>query len=80
MRQVAAAEDVILVDQHAHFAELGNGGVPWGLMNDPFHPSAVGHAALALELARVLGLAPQGPRARTAALLEGLVGTARVFG
>ena len=80
VRRVAAAEDVILVDQYAHFAELGGGGVPWGLMNDPFHPSAAGHAALALELARVLGIAPEGPRARTAALLEGMVGTARVFG
>ncbi|KYJ97062.1 MULTISPECIES: SGNH/GDSL hydrolase family protein [Microbacterium] len=80
VRRVAGEEDVILVDQHAHFAELGNGGVPWGLMNDPFHPSAAGHAALAVELARVLGIAPKGPRARTVALLEGIVGTARVFG
>lgn len=80
VRRVAGEDDVILVDQHAHFAELGNGGVPWGLMNDPFHPSAAGHAALAVELARVLGIAPEGPRARTIPLLEGIVGTARVFG
>lgn len=80
VREVAASEDVILVDQFARFAELGAGGVPWGLMNDPFHPSATGHAALALELANVLGIRPDGPRARTHALLEGLVATARVTG
>ncbi|MDF2510014.1 MAG: hypothetical protein K0Q52_3873 [Microbacterium sp.] len=78
VREVAASEDVILVDQFSRFAELGAGGVPWGLMNDPFHPSATGHAALALELANVLGIRPEGPRARTHALLEGLVATARV--
>lgn len=78
VRRVAADDDAILVDQHARFAELGDGGVPWGLMNDPFHPSAAGHAALAKELARVLGIRPEGPRARTLALLEGIVGTARM--
>jgi len=62
VRDVAAAEGTILVDQFARFAELGNGGVPWGLMNDPFHPNATGHAALALELATVLGLDPVGSR------------------
>jgi len=77
VRQVAAGEDVILVDQYARFAELGAGGVPWGLMNDPFHPNTEGHAALALELAHAIGIRPEGPRARTFALLEGLVATAR---
>jgi len=62
VRDVAATEDTILVDQFARFAELGNGGVPWGLMNDPFHPNATGHAALALELAEALGLDPAGSR------------------
>ena len=62
VRDVAAAEGTILVDQFARFTELGNGGVPWGLMNDPFHPNATGHAALALELATVLGLDPVGSR------------------
>ncbi|WP_101847773.1 SGNH/GDSL hydrolase family protein [Zhihengliuella sp. ISTPL4] len=80
VRRVAVAEDVILVDQYAHFVELGNGGMAWGLMNDPFHPGAAGHAALALELARVLGITPEGPRARTVGLLDGMVGTARLFG
>ncbi|PRA81344.1 SGNH/GDSL hydrolase family protein [Microbacterium sp. MYb66] len=78
VREVASSEDVILVDQFARFAELGAGGVPWGLMNDPFHPSATGHAALALELADVLGIRPEGPRGRTLPLLEGLVTTARL--
>lgn len=58
VRDVAAAEGTLLVDVFARFADLGNGGVPWGLMNDPFHPNATGHAALALELATVLGLDP----------------------
>jgi len=80
VREVAASEDVILVDQYARFAELGAGGVPWGLMNDPFHPNATGHAALALELADALGIRSEGPRARTAALLEGQVASARLYG
>lgn len=80
VRQVADSEDVILIDQYARFAELGAGSVPWGLMNDPFHPNTEGHAALALELARGLGIRPEGPRARTFALLDGLVATARLNG
>ncbi|MFK3677157.1 SGNH/GDSL hydrolase family protein [Microbacterium sp. NPDC090218] len=78
VREVAASEDVILVDQHARFAELGAGDVPWGMMNDPFHPNATGHAALALELAEALGVLPEGPRARTTALLGGMVAAARL--
>ncbi|GAA4489464.1 SGNH/GDSL hydrolase family protein [Microbacterium panaciterrae] len=62
VRDAAAAEQTILVDQFARFAEIGGGGVPWGLMNDPFHPGATGHAALALELATVLGLDPESSR------------------
>lgn len=76
VRRAAAEDDVILVDQHARFTELGGGGVPWGLMNDPFHPNAAGHAALALELARVLGIRPS--PSRTLALLEGQVSAARL--
>lgn len=78
VREVAVSEDVILVDQHARFTELGNGRVPWGLMNDPFHPNAAGHAALALELANVLDLCPQPPSDRTLPLLEALVTAARL--
>ena len=80
VRHVAASEDVILVDQYARFADIGAGGIPWGLMNDPFHPNTEGHAALALELAHVIGIRPDGPRARTFALLEGMVATARLNG
>ncbi|UNK70695.1 SGNH/GDSL hydrolase family protein [Microbacterium sp. H1-D42] len=58
IRDVAAAEDVILVDQFAKFTELGHGGVAMNLLHDPFHPGAAGHAVLALEIARVLGLQP----------------------
>lgn len=61
VREVATAQDVILVDQFARFAELGSGrphDIPWGLLGDPFHPNAAGHAALAVELAETLGLVP----------------------
>lgn len=78
VREVAASEDVILVDQHDRFTALGNGGVPWGLMGDPFHPNAAGHAALALELATVLGIRPIFERNRTLPLLEARVATARL--
>lgn len=63
IRDVAVAEGLILADQHAMFAAFaegtgpGNEGHPWGLLDDAFHPNADGHAALALELARALGLA-----------------------
>lgn len=76
VREVAASEDVILVDQHARFAEIGGGGVPWGLMNDPFHPNAAGHAALALGLADTLALRPAVSRALP--LLEAQVRAARL--
>ncbi len=80
VRDVAASEDVILVDQHARFTDLGNGGVPWGLMGDPFHPNAAGHAALALELANTLDICPQPDRDRTLPLLEAQVAMARLNG
>lgn len=76
VRTVAAREDVILVDQFARYAELGGGGVPWGLMGDPFHPNAAGHAALALEIASVLSIRP--PRSRTLALLTAHVEAGRL--
>jgi len=78
VREVAASEDVIIVDQHARFTDLGNGGVPWGMMNDPFHPNAAGHAALALELAHALDICPQADRDRTLPLLESQTTAARL--
>lgn len=57
IRDVAGAEGVILVDQHAAFTAFsagtgpGNEDMPWGLLDDAFHPSAAGHALLALGLA-----------------------------
>lgn len=62
VRDVALAENTILADPFARFAALGGGDVPWGLLNDPIHPNAAGHAVLALELAEVLGLDPVGSR------------------
>jgi lysophospholipase L1-like esterase len=77
VRAVAASDDVILVDQLARFTDLGGGGVPWALMNDPFHPNATGHAALAVELARALGIRPDPARSRTLELLEARVEAVR---
>lgn len=70
VREVAASEDTILVDQYARLTEIGNGGVPWGLMDDPFHPNGAGHAALTIELAGALGIRPEPARSRTLPLLE----------
>lgn len=62
IRDVAAREQALVIDQYALFAKFsagtgpGNEEMPWGLLDDAFHPSAAGHAALAYELARVLGL------------------------
>jgi lysophospholipase L1-like esterase len=78
VRAVAASEDVILVDQLARFTELGAGGIPWGLMGDPFHPNATGHAALAVELAHALGIRPAPERNRTLPLLEAQVDAIRI--
>ncbi|MGB4135087.1 MAG: SGNH/GDSL hydrolase family protein [Microbacterium sp.] len=68
VRDVSAAQGTILVDLFARFAELGAdqvSGIPWDLMNDPFHPNASGHAAIALELAEALGLGAAGSPALT---------------
>lgn len=78
VRDVADTDDIILVDQHARLIELSAGGIPWRLMGDPIHPNAAGHAALAVEMARVLGIRPSPERARTLPMLEGLVNAARV--
>lgn len=73
VRDVAASEDVILVDQHARLTAIGNGGVPWAMMDDAFHPNGAGHGALAIELAAALGISPTPLRSRTLPLLEGRV-------
>lgn len=59
IRDVALAEGAILIDHFANWERLGasgQGGAPWGLFHDPFHPNAAGHAAIALEIAETLGL------------------------
>lgn len=71
IRDVSTREGVILVDQFAAFAEFsagtgpGNDDIAWGLLDDAFHPSAAGHALLALGLAEELGLDLPGSRVRT---------------
>ncbi|WP_435748697.1 SGNH/GDSL hydrolase family protein [Microbacterium sp. PMB16] len=72
IRDVAEREGVILVDQHARFEDFsagtgpGNERMPWGLLDDAFHPGAAGHALLALGLAEGLGLDAAGSRVLTA--------------
>jgi lysophospholipase L1-like esterase len=72
IRDVAAHDDVILVDQYAAFAEFsagtgpGNDGMPWGLLDDAFHPNAAGHALLALGWAGALGFTGAGGAAGAA--------------
>lgn len=71
IRDVSTREGVILVDQFAAFAEFpagtgpGNDDIAWGLLDDAFHPSAAGHALLALGLAEQLGLDTPDSRVRT---------------
>lgn len=83
IREVAASEGVMLVDQHAAFAAFaegtgpGNEGHPWGLLDDAFHPNADGHAALALELARGLGLTDGVDASRVVTDLAARVAVAR---
>jgi lysophospholipase L1-like esterase len=80
IRDVAAAQDTILVDQFARFAKRGAGkvnGVPWQLMGDPFHPNAAGHAELALGIAESLGLTPAPDRDRVLPVLRAQVHAAR---
>ncbi|MDQ0614494.1 acyl-CoA thioesterase-1 [Microbacterium sp. W4I4] len=75
VRDVAAAQDTILVDQFTRFADIGRGrvnDVPWSLMNDPFHPGAAGHAVLALGIAESLGLG-SGAQSRVLAQLRAQV-------
>ncbi|WP_067196389.1 SGNH/GDSL hydrolase family protein [Microbacterium sp. XT11] len=83
IRDVAARGGVMLVDQHARFAEFsagtgpGNEGMPWGLLDDAFHPNAAGHALLALEWARTLGLDARTAESRVLADLTARVAVAR---
>lgn len=56
VRAVAEESGAMLVDHHAYFLALGGERFPWPLLDDPFHPGALGHGAIALELTRVLGI------------------------
>lgn len=75
VRDVAREEETLLVDIFARFDLLGLGRFPEALMNDAFHPNSAGHAAIGLEIARVLGLNPE--ESRTIPSLEAQVELAR---
>lgn len=80
IRDVADEQGTILVDHFDRFAEMGvdhQGDVPWGLLNDPFHPNAAGHALIALGVAEELGLEPEPARDRVLAHLRSQVLVAR---
>lgn len=67
-RAVATAHSTILIDVYARFDKAGSGRrshLAWGLLNDPFHPNAAGHAEIALALAEGLGLANEPTRTLT---------------
>lgn len=64
VRTVATRENIILIDQFARFAELGGDDLTGGLLSDAFHPGVAGHAVLAREIARELGLRPVAERDR----------------
>jgi hypothetical protein len=51
--------------------------MPWGLLDDAFHPNAAGHALLALEWARTLGLDARAAGSRVLADLAARVAVAR---
>src|SRR5690625_1618225 len=75
VRDVAQAQGTILVDHFAQFLSLGGEGLPRALVGDPGHPGALGHAALTVELARVLGCenAPTVHRLRAAVEARGYI-------
>ncbi|MGO2520556.1 MAG: SGNH/GDSL hydrolase family protein [Microbacterium sp.] len=62
MRGVAERASVVIADHYTFFAEFsagtgpGNEATSWGLLDDAFHPNAAGQAAIALQLARALGI------------------------
>lgn len=84
IRDVAARDGVVLVDQHTAFTAFsegtgpGNDGMPWGLLDDAFHPNAAGHALLALEWVDVVELeAGAAPESRVLTDLRARVAVAR---
>ncbi len=56
VRSLAGDLGVGLVDHAAHWARAGDGAAPADWLDDPFHPNALGHHELALELFRHLGI------------------------
>ena len=45
-----------LLDHHAHWSERFGGGTAWDWLDEPVHPNAAGHRAMAELTARTLGL------------------------
>ncbi|MFD4371138.1 GDSL-type esterase/lipase family protein [Streptomyces sp. NPDC058486] len=62
MREVAAEQDVVLIDHHAHWLEVGGGTAPLGLLGDGLHPDQRGHLVLAKKMISDLRVFDPGSR------------------
>ncbi len=56
VREVARAQHAPLVDVFEHFLRRGGERFPWPLLDDPFHPGALGHGAIALAIAQAFAI------------------------
>lgn len=56
VRDIAAQTGAVLVDHHSHWLEHFAGAEPWEWLDEPVHPNAAGHRAMAELTLRTLGL------------------------
>lgn len=56
VRELAAHTGAQLVDHHVYWSERFGGGTAWDWLDEPVHPNAAGHRAMAELTARTLGL------------------------
>lgn len=56
VRDLAAETGAVLVDHHRHWQERFAGGEPWPWLDEPVHPNAAGHRAMADLTLSALGL------------------------
>lgn len=56
VRDLAAQTGAILVDHHRHWLNHFDGAEPWEWLDEPVHPNAAGHRAMADLTLRTLGL------------------------
>lgn len=56
VREIASKEDVMLVDQYQYFLDHQQGTTFKTWFNDPIHPNGLGHAHMAAEMFRAIGI------------------------